>query len=37
MSNRKVISIISPAFNEEGGIRRCYEEVKAVMATLADR
>ncbi len=37
MSTKKCISIISPAFNEEGNVRRCYEEVKAVMAQLSDR
>jgi glycosyltransferase involved in cell wall biosynthesis len=37
MPPRRRISIISPAFNEEGNVRRCYEEVKAVMAGLADR
>jgi glycosyltransferase involved in cell wall biosynthesis len=36
MSSKKKISIISPAFNEEANIRRCYEEVKAVMAKLSD-
>lgn len=34
---KKLISIISPAFNEEGNIRRCYEEVRTVMETLQDR
>lgn len=37
MNAKKVISIISPAFNEEGNIQRCYETVKAVMAVLEDR
>jgi glycosyltransferase involved in cell wall biosynthesis len=37
MSDKKLLSIISPAYNEEGNVRRCYEEVKAVMATLAER
>lgn len=37
MSAKKCITIISPAFNEEGNVRRCYEEVKAVMAQLSDR
>lgn len=37
MKDKKIISIISPAFNEEGNVRRCYEEVKAVMARLSDR
>ncbi len=34
---KKLISIISPAFNEEGNIRRCHEEVRAVMEPLLDR
>ena len=34
---KKLISIISPAFNEEGNVRRCYEEVRAVMEPLLDR
>lgn len=34
---RKLISIFSPAYNEEGNIRRCYEAVRDVMAALADR
>lgn len=37
MNIKKVISIISPAFNEEGNIQRCYEAVKAAMEPLADR
>ena len=37
MTGRKRISIISPAFNEEGNVRRCYEEVRAVMERLGDR
>lgn len=37
MNAKKLISIISPAYNEEGNVRRCYEEVKAVMALLSDR
>ncbi|HEY3399712.1 MAG TPA: glycosyltransferase family 2 protein [Geothrix sp.] len=37
MTPKKLISIISPAYNEEGNIRRCYEEVKAVMAQMSDR
>lgn len=37
MTTKKLISIISPAYNEEGNIRRCYEEVKATMAHLSDR
>ncbi len=36
-ASKKLISIISPAFNEEGNVRRCHEEVKAAMAPLADR
>ena len=34
---KKLISIISPAFNEEGNIERCYEEVRAIMAPLSDQ
>lgn len=34
---KKKISILSPAFNEEGNVRRCYEEVRAVMQPLMDR
>jgi polyisoprenyl-phosphate glycosyltransferase len=29
----KTISIMTPCFNEEGGIRECYEEVKKLFAT----
>ncbi len=36
MNTKRLISIISPAYNEEGNVRRCYEEVKAVMALLSD-
>jgi len=34
---KKKISILSPAYNEEGNIERCYEEVRAIMAPLSDR
>ncbi len=34
---KKKISILSPAFNEEGNVQRCYEEVRAVMLPLLDR
>ncbi len=34
---KKKISILSPAFNEEGNVRRCYEEVRAIMQPLLDR
>ncbi len=34
--SKKLISIISPAFNEEGNVRRCYEEVRAIMEPLLD-
>lgn len=34
---KKRISIFSPAYNEEGNIERCYEEVRAIMAPLSDR
>jgi glycosyltransferase involved in cell wall biosynthesis len=37
MTTKKLISIISPAYNEEGNVRRCYEDVRAVMAPLSDR
>ena len=30
----KTISIVTPCFNEEGGIAECYEAVRRVMATL---
>jgi len=36
MNTRKSISIISPAYNEEGNIQRCYETVKAAMEPLTD-
>jgi glycosyltransferase involved in cell wall biosynthesis len=34
---RKKISILSPAYNEEGNVERCYEEVRAAMAPLSHR
>lgn len=34
---KKKITILSPAFNEEGNVRRCYEAVRAVMQPLLDR
>jgi glycosyltransferase involved in cell wall biosynthesis len=34
---RPKISIFSPAFNEEGNIERCYEEVRKVMEALSGR
>jgi glycosyltransferase involved in cell wall biosynthesis len=34
---KKVISVVTAAYNEEGGIERCYEEVKRVMTSLGDR
>ena len=34
---KKKISILSPAFNEEGNVRRCYEEVRTIMQPLLDR
>ena len=37
MNAKKVISIISPAYNEEGNVLRCYEAVKAAMDHLTDR
>ncbi len=33
----KKISIFSPAYNEEGNIERCYEEVRRVLASYTDR
>lgn len=33
----KKISIFTPAWNEEGNIRRCHEEIRAVMTPFADR
>jgi glycosyltransferase involved in cell wall biosynthesis len=34
---KKLISIFSPAYNEEENIQRCYEAVRDIMAPLADR
>jgi len=34
--SRRTISVVTSAYNEEAGIRRCYEEVKAVLETLSD-
>ena len=34
---KKKISILSPAFNEEGNVQRCYEEVRSIMQPLLDR
>ena len=34
---KKKISIFTPAWNEEGNIRRCYEEIKAVLEPFTDR
>ena len=34
---KKKITILSGAYNEEGSVRRCYEEVRAVMQPLLDR
>jgi dolichol-phosphate mannosyltransferase len=34
---RKLLTIITPVFNEEATLRRCHEEVKRVAASLADR
>lgn len=34
---KRKISVFTPAWNEEGNIRRCYEEVRAVLEPLADR
>ena len=35
--NKPLISIVSPAYNESGNIRRCHEEVARVMAPLLDQ
>ena len=34
---KKLVSIFSPAYNEEGNIERCYEAVRDIMAPLADK
>ncbi len=34
---KKKISILSPAFNEEGNVQRCCDEVRAIMQPLLDR
>jgi len=34
---KKKISVITTAYNEEGGIRACIEEVRRVMTTIADQ
>jgi glycosyltransferase involved in cell wall biosynthesis len=34
---RKLLTIITPVFNEEANVRRCYEEVKRVAESLGDR
>lgn len=34
---RKKITILTPAYNEEAGIRDCYEEVRRVMKGLEDK
>jgi glycosyltransferase involved in cell wall biosynthesis len=36
-AGRKLISIITPVYNEELTVQRCYEEVRRVTAGLADR
>lgn len=36
-SDRKLISVLIPVYNEEGNIRRAYEAVCDVFATLSDR
>lgn len=33
MSNRKLISVITPCFNEEENVRDCYEAIKNLFAT----
>ncbi len=34
MAEKKLISIVTPCYNEEGNVRQVYEEVKAVFASL---
>lgn len=34
---KPLITIISPAYNEEANVRRCCDEIRAVMAPLLDR
>src|SRR5215831_7132891 len=34
---RKKISVVTSAYNEEGGIKACVDEVRRVMESLADR
>lgn len=34
---RRLISIITPVFNEEATVERCHDEVRRVMETVADR
>ena len=36
MSDKKLISIITPVLNEEGNVKAFYESVKSVMSMLAD-
>ncbi|MFI5300910.1 MAG: glycosyltransferase family 2 protein [Polyangiales bacterium] len=36
VKRRPLVTVLTPVFNEEANVRRCYEEVKRVMATLAD-
>ncbi len=36
-SPRKLISIISPAYNEEGNVRHCYESVRSTMSLLTEK
>lgn len=33
---RKLLTILTPVYNEEGNVLRCYEEVKKVIASLGD-
>ncbi|MEN0059442.1 MAG: glycosyltransferase family 2 protein [Bdellovibrio sp.] len=33
MANRKMISVITPCYNEEETVRECYEEIKKLFAT----
>lgn len=35
--SKKLISVMTPVYNEELTLRRCYEEVRRVMETLSDR
>lgn len=36
-AQRKLISIVTPVYNEEQSVRRCYEEVRRIASGFADR